>query len=71
MNGRHDHTTAVYGGQRVLVWSECLLDLGTDFLVGNMVFVRDALWSRGLGDVYKRQLLDLGTDFLIGNMVFV
>ena len=26
-------------GQEVFVWSECLLDLGTDFLVGNMVFV--------------------------------
>ena len=42
MNGRHDHTTAVCvslrssGGFRV---SSCLLDLGTDFLVGNMVFV--------------------------------
>ena len=37
-----DHTTAVCvslqwpGG---LLWSDCLLDLGTDFLVGNMVFV--------------------------------
>ena len=40
--GRHDHTTAVcvsYGGQEVFVWSDCLLDLGTDFLIGNMVFV--------------------------------
>ena len=27
-------------GQEVFVWSDCLLDLGTDFLVGNMVFVR-------------------------------
>ena len=26
-------------GQEVFVWSDCLLDLGTDFLVGNMVFV--------------------------------
>ena len=32
-----------YNGQEVLVWSDCLLDLGTDFLVGNMVFVEDAL----------------------------
>ena len=24
------------------MWSNCLLDLGTDFLVGNMVFVSDA-----------------------------
>ena len=45
MNGKHDHTTAVaslYDRQEVLVWSNCLLDLGTDFLVGNMVLVRDA-----------------------------
>ena len=45
MNRRHDHTTAVSitlqwsGGQEVFVWSNCLLDLGTDFLVGNMVLV--------------------------------
>ena len=31
-----------YGGQEVFVWSDDLLDLGTDFLVGNMVFVSDA-----------------------------
>ena len=30
---------SLYDGQEVLVWSGCLLDLGTDFLVGNMVFV--------------------------------
>ena len=28
--------------QEVFVWSDCLLDLGTDFLVGNVVFVRDS-----------------------------
>ena len=28
-----------YDGQEVFVWSDCLLDLGTDFLVGNVVFV--------------------------------
>ena len=42
MNGGHDRTTAVaslYDRQEVFVWSDCLLDLGTDFLVGNMVFV--------------------------------
>ena len=33
---------SLHDGQEVLVWSDCLLDLGTDFLVGNMVFVRDA-----------------------------
>ena len=45
MNGRHDHTTAVcvsYTGQKVLVWSDCLLDLVTDSPVGNMDFVGDA-----------------------------
>ena len=44
MNGKHDHSTAVCvslrssGGLRVV---QCLLDLGTDFLVGNIVFVWD------------------------------
>ena len=33
---------SLYDGQEVFVWSDCLLDLGTDFLVGNMVFVGDA-----------------------------
>ena len=32
---------SLYGGQEVFMWSNCLLDLGTDFLVGSMVFVRD------------------------------
>ena len=41
------HTTiplqfaSLYDCQEVSVWSNCLLDLGTDFLVGNMVFVWD------------------------------
>ena len=30
---------SVYDGQEVFMWSDCLLDLGTDFLVGKMVFV--------------------------------
>ena len=30
-----------YDGQKVFVWSDCLLALGTDVLVGNMVFVGD------------------------------
>ena len=30
---------SLYNGQVVFVWSDCLLDLGTDCLVGNMVFV--------------------------------
>ena len=28
---------SLYHGQEVFVWSDCLLDLGTDFFVGNMV----------------------------------
>ena len=28
---------SLYDGQEVFVWSDCLLDLGTDFLVGNNV----------------------------------
>ena len=30
-----------YDSQEVFVWSNCVLDFGTDFLVGNMVFVWD------------------------------
>ena len=30
---------SLYDGQEVFVWSNCLLDLGMDFLVGNKVFV--------------------------------
>ena len=33
---------SLYDGQEVFVWSNCLLDLGADFLAGNMVFVGDA-----------------------------
>ena len=33
---------SLYHRQEVFVWSNCLLDLGTDFLVGNMAFVLDA-----------------------------
>ena len=32
---------SLYNGQGVFVWSNCLLDLGMDFLVINMVFVWD------------------------------
>ena len=45
MNRRHDHTTefaSLYSSQEVFLWSNCLLDLGMDFLIGNMVFVGDA-----------------------------
>ena len=30
---------SLYGGQEVFVWSNCLLDVGTDFLVSNTVFL--------------------------------
>ena len=33
---------SLYSGQEVFVWSDCLLELGTDFLVWNRVFVGDA-----------------------------
>ena len=29
----------LYDGKEVFVWSNCLLDLGTDFFVGNIVCV--------------------------------
>ena len=32
-------SASLYDGQEVFVWSDCLLDPGTDFLVGKMVFV--------------------------------
>ena len=30
---------SLYSGQEVFVWSDCLPNLGTDFFIGNMVFV--------------------------------
>ena len=33
---------SLYNGQEVFMWSNCLLNLGMAFLIGNMVFVRDA-----------------------------
>ena len=30
---------SLYHGQEVFVWSDCLLDLGIDFLIGNVIFV--------------------------------
>ena len=30
---------SLYDGQEVFMWSDCLLDLCTDFVVGNMVLV--------------------------------
>ena len=30
---------SLYDGQEFFTWSNCLLDLGTDILVGNMAFV--------------------------------
>ena len=44
MNGKHDHTlqfASLYDRHEIFVVSNWLLDLGTDFLVGNMVFVWD------------------------------
>ena len=32
---------SLYNGQEVFMWSNCLKNLGTDFLVGNMVFEWD------------------------------
>ena len=29
---------SLYDGQEVFVWSDCLLDLGTDFLAGKMAW---------------------------------
>ena len=36
---------SLYDGQEVFAWSNCLLDLDTDFLVGNMVFVTGIILS--------------------------
>ena len=33
---------SLYDGLEVFVWSDCLVDLGTDFLIGNLVFVCNA-----------------------------
>ena len=33
---------SLYDDQEVFTWSDCLLDLGTEFLIGNVVFVWDA-----------------------------
>ena len=35
---------SLYDGQDVFMWFDCLLDLGTDFLVCNTLFVSDALY---------------------------
>ena len=32
---------SLYDGQEVFVWSDCLPDLGMDFLIDNMIFVSD------------------------------
>ena len=32
---------SLYDRQEVFVWSNCLVDLGTDFLVGDMLLVGD------------------------------
>ena len=30
---------SLYDGQEVFLWFNCLLDLGMDFLIGNMVLI--------------------------------
>ena len=49
MNRRHTFTTSVFASlwefREVFTWSDCLLDLATDFLVGDTVFVRDYVVS--------------------------
>ena len=44
---------SLYDGQ-VFVWSDCLLDLGTDCLVGNMVFVWDVQYQSHGNEVLLR-----------------
>ena len=31
---------SLYDDQEVFMWSDCMLDVGTDFLVGNSLFIR-------------------------------
>ena len=38
---------SLYNGQEVSMWANCLLDLGTDFLVGNLSFCRRCVVSCG------------------------
>ena len=53
---------SLYYRQEVFVWSNCLLDLGTDCLVGNMVFVWDVLslghssWQSPLSNRIERRI---------------
>ena len=35
---------SLYDRQEVFMWSNCLLDHGTDFLIGNMVFIGVVLY---------------------------
>ena len=32
----------LYDGQKVFTWFDSMLDLGTDLLTGNMIFVKNA-----------------------------
>ena len=46
---------SLYNDQEVFMWSDYLLDLGTDFLVGNMVLV----FAKATGKILeKNQHLD-------------
>ena len=70
MNGRHDHTTAfasLYDRQEIVMWSNCLLDLGTDFLVGNMVFCMRYVVS--CGSTSFPRLVFLFGALLLGSMI--
>ena len=46
---------SLYDGQQVFVWSDCLLDLGTDYLLGNMVS-----WSLyGMRSILRQHLIPM------------
>ena len=48
---------SLYDRHEIFVWSTCLLDLGTDFLVGNKERVWSILTPRYFKEVLKRVLL--------------
>ena len=51
---------SLYDFQEVFVSSDCLLDLGTDFLVGNGVFVRGYLHDTKVGENINGHVTPLG-----------
>ena len=50
---------SLYNCQKIFMWSNCLLDLGTDFLVGNMVFIWDAYFFAVLPHFHGLYSLEL------------